>query len=157
MSIEIVIFMLRLLAGLSLAGFLVALFIIIWRNLNQIERQSVVADTAHGFLVCEEPQLGNQFERWSLRPIITLGRASSNSIIVRDDFASANHARIVVEQGKWWLEDLQSRNGTKLNGESINRRTILADDDEIGIGNYRFRLNLNPEQAKHERSAGSRQ
>ncbi len=151
MSIEIVIFILRLLAGLSLAGFLVALFVIIWRNLNQVERQSAAVGAVYGFLVCEQPQPDNYSERWSLRPIITLGRASSNTIIVKDDFASAAHARIVLEQGKWWLEDQQSRNGTKLNGETIYRRTILADDDEIGIGNYRYRLHLNPDPSLHER------
>ena len=143
MSLEQSIFFLRLLAGLSLAGFLLTLFIVIWRNLNQIQQGAAPAPSKHGYLVCEQPQAGDA-ERWALSPILTLGRSGGNAIVVNDDFASAEHARIILEQDKWWLEDRQSRNGTHLNDDVIRRRTILADGDVIGIGHYRFRIHLNP-------------
>ncbi len=144
MSIEETIFILRLLAGLSLAGFLLSLFIVIWRNLNQIERGAAPAHSKYGYLVQEQPQQIGAGERWPLRPILTFGRAGGNAIVVNDDFASAEHARIILEGGKWWLEDRQSRNGTHLNEDKIKRRTILADSDVIGIGNCRYRIHLHP-------------
>lgn len=143
MTIEHSIFILRLLAGLSLAGFLLALFIVIWRNLNQIEQGVAQVQSEHGYLVLEQPARAGDNERWALRPIVTLGRAASNAIIVNNDFASAEHARIMLEDGKWWLEDRESRNGTHLNDDKIMRRTILADGDVIGIGNCRYKIHLN--------------
>ena len=142
MNIELTIFLLRLIAGLSLVGFLLALFAVIWRQGIQ---HPAAARAGQGYLVCEQPALAGDERRCSLRPIVTLGRSAGNTVVVKDDFASANHARIVLEQGRWWLEDRESRNGTQLNGETIHRRTILADGDEIGIGEYRYRLHLNQE------------
>ena len=145
MDIETSIFLLRFLAGLSLTGFLLALFVVIWRSASAAAQPAFLAGSAHGYLVCEQPALDPDELRCSLRPIVTLGRAAGNTVVIRDDFASANHARIVLEQGKWWLEDRESRNGTQLNGETILRRAILTDGDEIGIGKYRYRLHLNRE------------
>ena len=143
MTLELTIFILRLLAGLSLAGFLLALFFVIWRNLSQVEQALAPLGSKHGYLVREAPPPAGDAERWSLRPIVTLGRAGSNAIIVNDDFASAEHARIMLDGGKWWLEDRGSRNGTRLNGDIVTRRTILADGDLIGIGSYRYKIHLN--------------
>lgn len=145
MNIELIIFLLRLLAALSLAAFLLALFVVIWRNASAADQQPASAGFSHGYLVCEQPAVAVGGDRCALRPIVTMGRAEGNTIVIRDDFASANHARIVLEQGKWWLEDRESRNGTQLNGETIARRTILADGDQIGIGAYRYRLHLDQE------------
>ena len=142
MNIELTIFLLRLLAGLSLVGFLLALFVVIWRNAAAAQ-QPAAAGATPGYLVCEQPALAGDSLRVSLRPIVTMGRSEGNTLVIRDDFASANHARIVLEGGNWWLEDRQSRNGTQLNGETIADRTILTDGDEIGIGKYRYRLHLN--------------
>ena len=145
MNVELTIFLLRLLAGLSLAGFLLALFVVIWRNASATAPQASVSDAAYGYLACEQPAAAGASLNCELRPIVTLGRAQGNTVVIMDDFASANHARIVLDRGKWWLEDRQSRNGTQLNGEAIVRPTILTDGDEIGIGKYRYRLHLSRE------------
>ena len=148
MSIEVALFLLRLLAGLSLAGFLLALFTVIWRNMKQTEREMQAARTAHGYLISQGAngeQPGSADERFPLHPISTFGRSAGNSIVVNDDFVSAEHARIILERGQWWLEDCDSRNGTRLNGEAIAGRTILTDGDVIGIGNYRYRLEFSEE------------
>ena len=145
MNFEVTIFLLRLLAGFCLAGFMLALFVIIWRNAGAAVYQPAAAGAPHGYLTREQPALADDALRCSLWPIVTLGRAEGNTVVIRDDFASANHARIVLDGGQWWLEDRGSRNGTQLNGEAILRRTILTDGDEIGIGKYRYRLHLNRE------------
>ncbi|MCY3692295.1 MAG: FHA domain-containing protein, partial [Chloroflexi bacterium] len=108
----------------------------------QLELGAAPAPSEHGYLVREQPPQAGDSERWSLQPIVTVGRAGGNAIVVNDDFASGEHARIILDGGKWWLEDRQSRNGTHLNEDRIMRRTILADGDVIGIGNYRFRIHL---------------
>ena len=141
MSVEGTVFILRLLAGLSLAGFLLALFVIIWRDM-QAKLPSDEAGTRLGSIALLGQEGDRQAERWQLRPLVTLGRGGGNSIVVQDDFASAEHARISLDNGKWWLEDRQSRNGTTLNETRIERRTVLADGDVIGIGKRRYRIEI---------------
>jgi pSer/pThr/pTyr-binding forkhead associated (FHA) protein len=50
------------------------------------------------------------------------------------------HARITHVDGAYWIEDLQSRNGTFLNGTRIVQRTMLQDGDVIAIGSYAVRF-----------------
>ena len=148
MSVEAAVFILRLLAGLSLIGFLALLFAIVWRSMRQAERQLAMAQAARGYLTRQtrgSSQPDGAGERYALRAITTLGRSASNTVVVEDDFASGEHAWIVLEDGQWWLEDRRSRNGTRLNDAVIHQRTILADGDVIGIGRFSYRLSLGTE------------
>ena len=62
-----------------------------------------------------------------------LGREEGNPIVVKDPMASRKHARIVVENGDFWVEDLKSLNGTLVNGRLITKQK-LATNDQIKIG-----------------------
>jgi two-component system cell cycle response regulator len=62
-----------------------------------------------------------------------IGRSEDASIRVRDDGVSRKHARIVREGDHLWLEDLKSVNGTRVNGEPIDRYP-LRDSDKIQVG-----------------------
>lgn len=64
-----------------------------------------------------------------------IGRASSNQIAIRTDQASRRHARIYWG-GQWMLEDLQSRNGTFLNGQRLDAPRQLDDGDVIEVGGF---------------------
>ena len=145
MSIEIALFALRVLAGLSLAGFLLTLYLLIWRRHRRLGRQLQSARTVHGYLIGiaeiegQWAQLGTRF---ALLPLTTLGRSATNSIPINDDFVSSKHARISLQNGQWWLEDRSSRNGTLLNREPVRHPTILANGDVIGIGKFSYRLEL---------------
>ena len=145
MSAELALFALRLLAGLSLAGFLLLLFFMIWRSLHASERQLRLARAAQARLLRADPASDGTSaysEGIALHPLTTIGRSASNTIVVSDDFVSAEHARIIFERGRWWLEDRASRNGTRLNRENIQSKAILNDGDEIGIGKDRFIVHL---------------
>lgn len=146
MSLELILFFLRLLAGLTLLGFLGALYWLMWREFRQTNQQLQSTRTTYGNLVSiaefdgQYKQIG---EKHPLLPITTLGRSGTNAIIVNDSFASSEHARIILENGQWWLEDRDSRNGTLLNDEPIRTRTILTDGDVVGIGSFAYKLELN--------------
>src|SRR5438270_11961645 len=62
-----------------------------------------------------------------------IGRQADNQLIMRDNRASRVHARIVLEQHDYWLEDLNSRHGTYVNGAKIQRHR-LQDSDRIDFG-----------------------
>lgn len=146
MTIETFIFILRLLAGLALMGFLGGLYWLIWNSIKQTSQQLESNRASYGHLVSiaefdgQYKQIG---EKHPLLPITTLGRSATNAIVVGDTFASGEHARIVLQDGQWWLEDRDSRNGTLLNDEPMRARTILTDGDIIGIGSFAYKLELN--------------
>jgi VWFA-related protein len=64
---------------------------------------------------------------------LTIGRGPENALVLADPLVSRRHARIMLEDGAYWVEDLESRNGTLVNGEETARRALAAED-EITIG-----------------------
>ncbi|TEB05736.1 FHA domain-containing protein FhaB [Pelotomaculum schinkii] len=69
-----------------------------------------------------------------------LGRGEASDILIRDSFASSRHARVFFNEEQYWLEDLQSTNGTFLNEVKIDQPTLLADGDIIKIGGIIFQF-----------------
>ncbi len=76
--------------------------------------------------------------------VISLGRVASNTIQVKDIKASRNHCEIRRTDAGWKLVDLESSNGTTVNGTKVNAHALVAGD-VISIG--AFELVFEPEQA----------
>lgn len=72
--------------------------------------------------------------------INTVGRVREADVYLDDASVSRAHARIVVEHGKAAVEDLESKNGTWVQGVPIHGSTPLADGDELMFGTVRFRF-----------------
>jgi DNA-binding NtrC family response regulator len=68
----------------------------------------------------------------------TLGRASSNRIVLKDDLCSREHAEVRCDDGRWRVRDLDSLNGTRLNGAAVEGERELAPNDELQLGHARF-------------------
>jgi pSer/pThr/pTyr-binding forkhead associated (FHA) protein len=62
-----------------------------------------------------------------------IGRSGENEVRLDDQLSSRRHARIECWVGEWVVVDLDSTNGTYLNGRPINRER-LRDGDRIRIG-----------------------
>lgn len=75
-----------------------------------------------------------------IRSDLTIGRKDNNSIVLGDQHVSGNHAKIIVRNETLYIEDLNSTNGTCLNGNKINGRVKLTDKDEIKIGTAVFKI-----------------
>ena len=69
-----------------------------------------------------------------------LGRSAENDVVLPDRFASNSHAVIHLRGGQYWLEDLGSRNGTFLNSMPLTSPAVLANSDQIRIGDIIFRF-----------------
>src|ERR1700754_1297992 len=66
---------------------------------------------------------------------VTVGRAPTNAIVVKDERCSRNHAEVFLSQGHWTLRDLDSRNGTLVDGQRIHNDHTLQAGEIIRIGN----------------------
>lgn len=65
---------------------------------------------------------------------VNIGRSPQAELRLDDDGISRNHARIRHEANHLWVEDLESRNGTFLNGERLKQPMELRDGDKIQVG-----------------------
>lgn len=61
-------------------------------------------------------------------------------LIKEDPRASKLHCAIISRDGKLYLKDMGSRNGTYLNGEKLERPTILQKEDIIGVGETQIEI-----------------
>jgi len=64
---------------------------------------------------------------------VVVGRSSDADLQVDDKYLSRKHAKLISRDGGWWIEDLGSRNGTKLNGGLVERPTRLEPGDELRL------------------------
>ena len=62
-----------------------------------------------------------------------IGRSQGCAVHVEDPNVSRRHARLVNEEGLWWIVDLDSTNGTEVNGRRV-RRARVGDGDRITVG-----------------------
>jgi pSer/pThr/pTyr-binding forkhead associated (FHA) protein len=65
---------------------------------------------------------------------ITIGRADDSTIVLTDDYVSTRHARLVLGDGQWLLEDLGSTNGTYLDRRRVTDPTPVPLGVPIRVG-----------------------
>jgi hypothetical protein len=70
---------------------------------------------------------------------ITIGRAQGTEVRIDDTYASGRHARIFDREGLVYVEDMNSTNGTYVNGRRLSTQELLRPDDRIRIGDTEFR------------------
>ncbi len=74
----------------------------------------------------------------------SLGRSPQNLIHLADRFASRFHAKLeVLEERHWYYFDLNSRNGSLLNGQPIHEPALLKHGDRIVVGHYNLTFRHN--------------
>lgn len=71
---------------------------------------------------------------------ITIGRASSNDLVLEDTSLSRNHARLVWRDETAYIEDLGSRNGTLVNGILLQQTRSVDERDDLVFGRLAFHL-----------------
>lgn len=81
------------------------------------------------------------------KEVITIGRNVKNDIQIDNLSVSKQHARIIKDQGKYFVEDLNSTNGTYLNEKKISKEK-LADNDVITVGKHTLVTILEKRPAK---------
>lgn len=67
---------------------------------------------------------------------IKLGKESDNDVVIKDDIVSRHHAVIIIDSGVVKLKDLNSKNGTYVNGNRITSDVVLKPGDVVKLGNH---------------------
>lgn len=83
---------------------------------------------------------GNSAALPALGDEIILGRAADCELDVDDDYASSRHAKIWRDEEGFVVEDLQSTNGTYVNGHQISDPTRISPGDVVRVGRSQMQL-----------------
>jgi len=124
--------------------------LILQRPLVPPEKKPPTGDACLVNLHPPGPDIGRRIAL--LNPQYIVGRDSEAGFVVSRSSVSRQHARVyLAEDGNWWVEDLNSTNGTFVNEMRIKLQQ-LADSDQVRFGDaiYKFLSGSNIEQAYHE-------
>lgn len=143
--IATVVLVLRLALAIALYVFLGWSLLTLWQELR-IQGRTISNQKKAGISVKQMPENGEEREFHFFQTEILIGRHTRSDLTVMDENVSAQHARLTHHHGRWWLEDLNSTNGTFLNGSKLNTPTVVITEDEFRCGNTRFTLRVDAEE-----------
>ena len=136
-----VILVLRLLLTISLYAFLVWAFTSLWRDIKLQGALLAGRKTPPISITVNQPDQIPQIRRF-IQPEVTIGRDPACECPVEGKSISARHARLTFHHNQWWLEDLDSTNGTLLNMEKLALPTVVISGDEFRCGETLFTISL---------------
>ncbi len=96
------------------------------------------------YLVVKTGPLEGREYRITAGQVATIGRAPTNRIAVPDEVCSRNHCEVFKSQGRWMVRDLDSRNGTRVQGEFIEHDQPLNPGQTIQLGATVLWFTLDP-------------
>jgi hypothetical protein len=94
--------------------------------------------TAGHLVITSGPKQGTELELG--REPLTIGRSGESGLIIRDDYTSTHHARLLLWNNEWMIQDLDSTNGTFLGGMRVTVPTQVPLNTPIKIGTTTFEL-----------------
>jgi pSer/pThr/pTyr-binding forkhead associated (FHA) protein len=94
--------------------------------------------TAGHLVITSGPKQGTELELG--REPLTIGRSGESGLIIRDDYTSTHHARLLLWNNEWMIQDLDSTNGTFLGGTRVTVPTQVPLNTPIKIGTTTFEL-----------------
>jgi pSer/pThr/pTyr-binding forkhead associated (FHA) protein len=136
-----VVFILRLLLTISLYAFLAWAFTNLWRDIK-LQSALLAARRIPPISLTLNPAGQLASIRRFIQAEVTIGRDPACECPVDDEAVSARHARLSYHHNQWWLEDLDSTNGTLLNQEKLGLPTVVISGDGFRCGGTLFTVSL---------------
>jgi hypothetical protein len=96
------------------------------------------ANTPRRLVITSGPRAGLEVELPSEQ--LTIGRSSESGLVIRDDYTSTHHARLMLWNDQWVVQDLDSTNGTFLGGSRVMLPTPVPPGTPVTIGTTSFEL-----------------
>lgn len=130
--LAVVIVVLRYGLMVALYAFLGWIIYTLWRDLR-FQSQVVTSQKIPRISLGLESEPESTRRSFTTSEVI-IGRDADCDFQIDDEVVSSRHAKLVYRYMQWWLEDLQSTNGTYLNDERVDTPTVIIKGDEIHIG-----------------------
>lgn len=115
---------------------------LVYLDISDARKMSKAEDDGYGYLKLinlRKDLSCRVFESYSLREMTVIGRARKCDIHINSQYLSKEHAMIFFENGKFYIQDLESTNGTYLNGNKLLSHPVkLKDNDKISFGEISF-------------------
>jgi pSer/pThr/pTyr-binding forkhead associated (FHA) protein len=136
----ILVLILRILMAVALYAFLAWAIYTLWRDLK-FRAQTLTMLQVPALVLT--PLNAEEIEAVSFqKQEIFLGRDPSCTYPIQNETVSSRHARLSYHQNQWWIEDLNSKNGTYLNDEKLATLAVVIPGDEIRCGQATFRIDI---------------
>jgi two-component system cell cycle response regulator len=101
------------------------------------ETAGAVGTTTASIVLIYGDDLGR---RYLLTDTTVIGRDESNAVSINHASVSRMHSKLMVKDSAWWVVDLDSTNGTFLNGREVNSETQLENGDILKLGSAVFKF-----------------
>lgn len=105
---------------------------------NTVGGANASLQSAHRLVITSGPRSGTELALG--RDPITIGRSAESGLVIRDDYTSTHHARLLLWNDEWMIQDLDSTNGTFLDSRRVTVPTQIPLDTPIKIGTTTFEL-----------------
>jgi adenylate cyclase len=79
-----------------------------------------------------------------LKKALLIGRRETCDIVLRFSNVSAHHCELILRDGYWYVRDLDSRNGTRVNGTRVTEKR-LDPGDVLAIATHKYQIEYSPE------------
>ena len=79
-----------------------------------------------------------------LRATLIVGRRESCDVVLRFANVSGQHCQLTLEGGYWFVQDLNSQNGVKVNGAHVIRK-LLKPGDTLSMARHKYKIQYSPE------------
>jgi pSer/pThr/pTyr-binding forkhead associated (FHA) protein len=139
--IATVVLVLRIALTIALYIFLAWALSTVLQDLRQ-QGTRISTQKKPGITILVKYMQGIESQRFFTKNEIVIGRDTHCDLSMMDETMSAHHARLVHHHGQWWLEDLNSTNGTYLGGQKLTTPAVIITDDEFKCGNTFFNIRV---------------
>lgn len=131
----------RIIVSLMLYAFLGTAIYILWQDMQM---QAELVKAAQIPLLTVSP-INNDLNTMEFNvPEVILGRDPLCNCTIADETVSSRHARLSYHHNQWWLEDMNSTNGTFLNDDRVYTPTVVISGDEIRCGQVVLKILITP-------------
>ncbi|GHO45211.1 FHA domain-containing protein [Ktedonospora formicarum] len=143
LQIDSFLFILRILLVILLYLFLMQVVLAITRDLRKSGGGSGAGRSkalGHLVVVNSGPSSLMPGTRFALEPQTSIGRGPTNTIQISDQVVSAEHSRLWLRNGVWYVQDAGSANGTYVNNQPAREALTARAGDIVSVGYIQFKL-----------------
>jgi len=135
----VLVLILRLALAIALYVFLGRILLTLWQDIKQ-QGEFLASQKKPGIQIHAIMENGKDVQYRFIQAEVTIGRDPNCDLPIIDEAVSAHHARISYHHSQWWLEDLNSTNGTFIGKDQVTVPTVLITSDQFKCGGTTFTI-----------------